>query len=210
MKKRKKIPILMLIVLTILPIETAKTTSKAVRFTDVSQGSWYYTRVLKIANMGLVKGYEDNTFKPEQNMTVREFLIIFSRYLKTQQIPNAYRISNEVPLELTRADWGYAESQDVFRRLYKSKLDNFETRNLNRQITREEVVYLIANALHYENEPMVNNLKDISNSKYQAEIQIMQNKGVVQGYEDMTFRPRVNIKRAEIVTIIDNLLLRIK
>ena len=46
---------------------------------DVKAGSWYAPYVQWASKQGLVKGYEDGTFKPEQNVTREEMVTMLFR-----------------------------------------------------------------------------------------------------------------------------------
>lgn len=178
--------------------------AKNTNFTDIKPTDWYSTPIIRVSKQGYIKGYEDNTFKPNKNMTVREFMVILDKYIQTKALKD--RTKETIETELLDIDWGYKETQNVLKKLYKKKIEQFNTKNLDREITREEVVFLIANSLQYENKEYRTNIKDIQNSQYKPEIQIMLNKKIINGYQDNTFRPKKKITRAEVVIIIDNLI----
>lgn len=196
--KNKIIPMVMLLVIH------TNIYAQSLKFKDIKPTDWYSTPVIRVANQGYIKGYEDNTFKPDKNMTVREFMVILNKYVDGKQLKN--RTKGPVGIELLDIDWGYKETQNVLKKLYKKKIEQFNIKNLDREITREEVVFLIANSLQYENKEYRTNIKDIQNSQYKPEIQIMFNKKIINGYQDNTFRPKNKITRAEVVIIIDNLI----
>ena len=45
---------------------------KDCNYTDVVKGEWYYDYVVVASNYGLIQGYEDNTFKPNKEVTYEE------------------------------------------------------------------------------------------------------------------------------------------
>ncbi len=51
-------------------------------FTDVSEDDWFATAVAFMENAGIVNGYEDGTFRPNNYITRAEFATIASRYDK--------------------------------------------------------------------------------------------------------------------------------
>ncbi|MFX3631934.1 MAG: S-layer homology domain-containing protein [Candidatus Pristimantibacillus sp.] len=53
-----------------------------VEFTDVQPSDWFYDTVAAGVNSGLIKGYEDGSFKPEQNLTREEAMVIIFRALE--------------------------------------------------------------------------------------------------------------------------------
>ena len=49
-------------------------------FSDVSADSWYNQTVSTLASMGILKGYEDGTFRPNASITRAEFAAIATRF----------------------------------------------------------------------------------------------------------------------------------
>ena len=87
----------------------------------------------------------------------------------------------------------------MFTHIKKSYVD------MNKEITRQEVVALLAPFLKYEENQEVP-LTDIEESKFKKEIIISYVNNVIIGYEDNTFKPDQTITRAEIATIFDRMI----
>ncbi|WP_308552715.1 S-layer homology domain-containing protein [uncultured Peptoniphilus sp.] len=51
-------------------------------FKDVRKDLWYYKAVSWAEKIGLVAGYGDNTFKPENNLNIEELAVIIDRFLE--------------------------------------------------------------------------------------------------------------------------------
>ena len=51
-------------------------------FSDVNSSDWYGTTVATLADMGIVKGYEDGTFRPNEPITRAEFAAIATRFFE--------------------------------------------------------------------------------------------------------------------------------
>ena len=56
------------------------TTAQAAGFADVDDNDWYATAVNWAANVGVVNGYEDNTFRPNQPITREQLAAILMNY----------------------------------------------------------------------------------------------------------------------------------
>lgn len=54
------------------------------RFSDVQNSAWFYGYVEKAVSMGLIKGYQDGTFRPEQALSREEMVTIVVRALGVQ------------------------------------------------------------------------------------------------------------------------------
>lgn len=58
---------------------TSKTTDNKVEFTDVSPNAWYYEAVMALADAGILKGYGNGKFGPEDPVTYGQMAVILMR-----------------------------------------------------------------------------------------------------------------------------------
>ena len=70
-------------------------------FSDVSDGRWYTDAVRTLAGMGIIRGYENGTFRPSNKITRREFAAIVTRFAKATG--GTSRFSDVQP-----GNWAYA------------------------------------------------------------------------------------------------------
>ena len=70
------------------------TTAEAAGFADVDDNDWYATAVNWAANVGVVNGYEDNTFKPNTAITREQLAAILMNYAAYK----GYDVSNRADL----------------------------------------------------------------------------------------------------------------
>lgn len=74
---------------------SAEVAPKSTNFTDI-KGHWAETSIKKAAELGLVEGYTDGTYKPGANVTRAEFAAMLSRATKYK--PNKVsQAFNDVP-----------------------------------------------------------------------------------------------------------------
>ena len=52
----------------------------SVGFSDVSSGAWYYEAVITLADMGVISGYTDGSFRPAAPITRAEFVTMLSKF----------------------------------------------------------------------------------------------------------------------------------
>ena len=55
-------------------------------FTDVKKGDWYNNAISTCTKAGILKGYEDGTFKPNQTISREEFAAIAARFA-SEEVP---------------------------------------------------------------------------------------------------------------------------
>ncbi len=155
------------------------------------------------ANTAYIFGYEGNTFRPNANMTRAEACTIFARLiLGVQNIPEGYTTRFE---DVKAGDWfhnaiAYLDETGYF---FRNKNTTYKP---NEPITRAEFVELAnsASSLVGNNTVVFNDVP--ADHFYYDSIVAAAASGLVNGYEDGTFRPDNTITRAEVVTVINRLL----
>ncbi len=156
------------------------------------------------ANTGYILGYEGNVFRPNANMTRAEACTIFARLLlKTNEIPTTYTTRFT---DVKKTDWFYGAVSylDEMGFFYRNTATVYKP---NEPITRAEFVELAYNASNLVEEEIELNFADVADDHfYYNSIMAAAKSGLVNGYEDNTFRPDKTITRAEVVTVINRLL----
>lgn len=172
-------------------------------FTDMDKNYWASKDIGSLVSKGLFSGYPDGTFNPTGNITVKEFMAILSRHIAIAPIKGKPIVGN-VMLPTVSGSWGYIESKSILDRIPSTDLYRFNYINMDNPINREEVAFLINNALEIgiayntnSNKP----LTDIATSVYPLEVTKLVNLGLISGYPDGTFKPKNNITRAEIAAL---------
>ncbi len=70
-------------------LSTFATAVSAVTFSDVDQNASYKDAIMTLSAFGIIKGYDDGTFKPNQNVTRAEFTAMLMRTLNMDGIGNS-------------------------------------------------------------------------------------------------------------------------
>lgn len=60
--------------------------TKTNSFSDVKAGAWYNNAVSTLANAGVINGYKDGTFRPDQNITRAEFSAMIGRMFSAEYV----------------------------------------------------------------------------------------------------------------------------
>lgn len=163
-----------------------------------SLDSWAYPQISYLTSEGIIKGYPDSTFRPDNPITIAEFIVIVNRALK-------FEVTGRVSFsDVNRWDWYYkdigrAEAAGYMVDSYNGKLEP------DKKITREEAAVLISAALELDASSSEKaspvDLLAIS-SKSRSSVVAVINAGYMTGYPDGTFRPQNFITRAEAAVII--------
>ena len=166
---------------------------------DIS-GHWGEEVISKWIEAGKIKGYEDGSFKPNNNMTRAEFATLLSSVINI-------RIAEypEFPFsDVKEGDWYYESIRKLLALQVVAPSDNFYPDSF---ITRQDVMTMAGRAFYYTSTEtaVLEKFADYSEiSDYAKEfVAALVEAGSVSGYEDNTLRPLNNITRAECVKILD-------
>lgn len=100
-------------------------------FTDVKADDWYYVQVLYAVNKGYIKGFEDNTFRGDDNVSREQVCTILDRILELKS-DKEVKISDEV------SDWAQSSVEKMIANGYMP-IENGDTFRATADITRGEL-----------------------------------------------------------------------
>lgn len=179
-------------------ILTSSLTASAV--TDI-KGHWAESNIQKWIDAGIINGYQDDTFKPNNNITRAEFAVILAKVLNDPTVPTEHRFS-----DVKEGTWYYDAVNKLCSLGVVSEADKF---NPNSNITRQDVIVMASRALRISssNKDVLNKFSDadkISDYAVYAVAGFVE-KGYTNGYSDGTIRPLQPITRAECIKLLDPL-----
>lgn len=216
MKKGLKTIILLALAFTMLlqaPISAGALTTSSTSYSDVPQNAWYYDNVNKLSTLGIINGYPDGTFKPENTLTRGEFIKMLAMVAEiwSDKTPKgihwaegSWNALNDGGL--LEVSTGYNSSGTLFPCTAKA---------LDTPITRYEMAFLINSVLYmafYENQMVLtdsndsfaNHIGDYSgmDQGYRSAIEQCYAKGILNGDADSYFWGASNLKRSEAAAVI--------
>ena len=172
-----------------------------VSFIDVTQ-HWAKTNIDNFASMGIINGYEDGTFKPNESITRAEFVkVVNSAFGYTQ--PGVVTFT-----DVKKEDWFYNEIAIAKHAGYiNGKTDSIFAPN--DKITREEVAKILTTIMKNKEDkidklnkfPDGNNTSDWAKPYVEGAIKA----GYLSGDTDGYLNPINNITRAEAVTVLSRI-----
>jgi hypothetical protein len=184
MKKIIKMTILNFIILTSIVNASGNV------FIDI-QKHWAEENIVKLAEMGIVTGYDDSTFKPENEITIMEFLKLLVETGEYTLVRNGNAIYPDFYYETAKA-------HDL--------LKGFEEIDVAKIMTRNEMVNILANFIDIKDIKVNKNIFKDLDEKNKTNVLKLTNLNVINGYGDRTFRGQNNVTRAEATTVIVNVL----
>jgi len=166
------------------------------------QGHWAGDVIQKWLDMGYITGYPDGTFRPENFVTRAEFVKI---------VNNAFGFEETAEITFTdvkEENWYYEEVQKAYKEgdIIGVSKTLFAPEDY---ITREQAAIVLSRLLDLEGyKKGAGVFYDSSQiSSWAREyVGAVAYRNLIKGYEDNTFRPLDNIKRAEAVVLLDRIL----
>ncbi|MGF7400774.1 S-layer homology domain-containing protein [Thermoanaerobacterium thermosaccharolyticum] len=168
-------------------------------FKDIS-GHWAEKEINDWTSKGLIAGYEDSTFKPDNPITRAEFIALVNRSFN---IKNTAQINFS---DVKPSDWYYSDIQKAKAAGFISGYED-NTMRPNKSITRQEAASIISRLLNLKNTDSsgISNFKDAGKISDWAKgaISSVVKQGYMGGYPDNTFKPENFITRAETVVVLN-------
>ncbi len=136
----KKILAVLLVLLLLVGFGAWGKVFSQAKFPDVPSDYWAYDQIVKLVELGILKGYPDGTFKPENNVTRAEFATMVVLAKKLTLVSPATPSFKDVPT----THWAYKYVETAVRAGYlKGYPDG--TFGPSRTITREEIAAVMVN-----------------------------------------------------------------
>lgn len=185
-------------------------------FSDVSNDHWAFDTINEMKEAGILNGYEDGTFKPDQAVTREEFAqIVFklngSQKADSETIQNYYDVKND--------RWSYDAVQLIGNSI-KETSDGYVYFYPERPIQRQEVAKVISDFYHLrEKEVVVTNDKEevddgillkfedinLVNKNYVDAVQNVYEDGLMKGISETEFSPESPLTRAQAATLLSRI-----
>ena len=169
-------------------------------FTDVSEDAWYYENVRYACQAGLMQGKSDDTFAPEDELTVAEAVKLACCI---------HQWERERRVSLTNGSPWYATYMDYA--LSNSIISEDLSARANEPITRQEHITLFGRAVTGEL-PEINNvadgaIPDVSmGGEAEQTIYEFYRAGILTGAEGGAFLPDSPIKRSEVCAVLTRIM----
>ena len=156
-------------------------------------------------HIAYIIGYEDGTVRPGANITRAEVATIFFRLL-TDETRESYWSQSSGFTDVASGAW-YNNAVSTLTRA--GILDGYEDGSFrpNASITRAEFTKIAVSFFKHAGGASANPFNDVPESAWYAEfVKAAAELGLIDGYEDGTFRPNAPITRAEACTIVNRTL----
>lgn len=195
----------------------------AAKFPDVTSTSygWALEAVEEMTESGIIKGYEDGSFRPANTVTKLEALVLISRILGVNDE------ENEGFMEFALEEYGdlvadydlpYGDDEIVYllakEVIAKSELSGYiGGANPSTGLKRFEVAVLMTKAMGAE-EQVKQNLVTVLDYDDEADIpsyakkyvEYVTNEGIMKGMDENNFSPNTDVVRAQIAVLLQRII----
>lgn len=207
MKKISKI--LAVILLTACTLIYNQAEVNAIVFSDVSETHWAKDYIYAIEKLDIINGYEDGTFKPEHQLKKGEFIkMIAMAYF------NDFNYVAPSPDEPDGNHWAKPYVMALDKRILKAS--DYSDYIVEQTITREEAAelickfYILINSndesknKYDRTEKYLEKVTDVNEIDNSKRLYVNNNirYGIINGFEDGSFRPKEGLTRAQAAKII--------
>lgn len=167
------------------------------------ENHWARNEINYMKDNGIVKGYLDGTFKPDNNMTRVEFYTVINRLMEFTELEEDIQFE-----DVLESDWFYVQVQKAIKAKYIEPETKLEP---NRNITRGEVALIIGKLFDIElDENAAKEFLDYEffNDDAKGIIGGLKKAGLVNGFPDGRFGPEAEITRAEVVKMLHSVCIK--
>lgn len=189
------------------------------RFTDIGTEdfAWAKPYINEMAARGLISGYEDGTYRPDNDITHLEGLSLFARAMGSNDSTNADMLAmahekydsiiNSYGLGWGRDEIAYLMYKGALKR---SDLDTYLKDNLKDEpMLRYEAAIIITKAMGGEAEALsdygvvlnYDDARDVPSNAIQY-VSYASEKGIMEGMGDGTFSPLTYVKRSQMAVML--------
>jgi hypothetical protein len=194
-----------------------KTSSSTFSDIEAEQYAWAQPFIEQMVKKGYITGYEDGTFKPDNDVTRLEGLALFARAMGSNNEVNAplLEIAHEqydTLLKNYTLSWGQDEIVYLLYKgaLQKADLDTYLSGvEKNKPMKRYEAAIIITKAMGGEKDATADSgvtlsytdAKTIPSNAFQY-VQYATDNGIMKGMEDGSFSPETSVSRSQMAVML--------
>ena len=173
-------------------------TLKVFASSDVSDNYFAKAQIDKFISEGIIKGYPDGTFKPNNTITRAEFVKIINKTF------GFTKVGTKSFKDIKEDAW---YTNDIKIAVEKGYINGFEDNTFrpNEEITREQMAKILGVILNISGDGKTNFLDDSKIAHWAKKyVDGLADAKLISGYPDKTFNPKGNATRGESVSVISN------
>ncbi len=185
--------------LALLTVCTA-TSATAAEFSDVPSSHWAHDTISELSDKGIINGIEEGVYAPDGTLTRAQFVKLIVCALEDYDESASYT----AVYDDTAPDAWYTPyvTCGVYSGVIERDTDNFLPDNA---ITRGEAAVWMINGMGVQSDAVCT-FSDVTDAEQKKAVGIATAYGLINGYDDGTFKPENTLTRAEAAALISRML----
>lgn len=178
------------------------------KFKDVKSGAWYYSDVTECAKLGIVAGFEDGSFRPDDSVTAVQWVTMVTRTFYNADVEAAQKIKpSGTPWYWANTKVGTDKYLTSNMTINDSAMNRYDMANV-----AKNVIQTINNNVHAPSQAskdaVPSQVKDWSSvpKNRTVAIKVCYATGVIAGMSDGKFHGEQSMTRAQACTVIMRML----
>lgn len=186
-------------------------TNQPEMFKDLSTSHWAFDVVSELVKQGIVKGYEDGTFRPSDMLTVKDTFVFLDRVVKNNKVTEFKNPRNIVEKYIVdQESWSYYNVASIGSKISEETLAKLQ--KTDTVITREllaQVIFELTGG-NIQGEVTMDTFLDWEACTNKEAVQYCVELGLMKGYPDKTIAPNRALTRAELMSVLARLSILLK
>lgn len=173
------------------------------RFTDVDSNHWAFNAIIELNNRGIISGYSDKSFKPNENVTRSQFASMLTKALNLTTTSNKQTFED---IPVTSWDYKAVEAAKMYLTGYKTSSGKMYFYG-NKSSVREDMAVALVKALGLNVTSNDNKLKEAFSDynsiseNLRSYVYTAYNDGIMLG-SNRQFNPQGLLTRAEAASLL--------
>lgn len=188
--------LVMLLFITFLFFGLSSQVAFASGFRDVSSSDWYYADVIYLTDSGILNGFEDGTFRPNEAVTRAQMAKIIA-LASLQEVDTKFAPKFT---DLPKTHWSYPYVAALTEKGILADTTHFNPNNL---LTRAELAKVLVEAFNLKPETLPRFLDVPTTAWYADYISSLAESGITTGKTAVTFAPTATVSRAEMAAFVN-------
>ncbi|MDL0421102.1 S-layer homology domain-containing protein [Caldifermentibacillus hisashii] len=179
--------------------------SNTVNLIDVPTDAFYYDAVMKLTGAGIISGYPDSTFRPNQPL-IREHAVLLLKRALNLQVPDNYE---NIADQFTDVGRNHPYAKEIAAVYHAGIFNGYNNRmGLNDELTREQMASVLVRAFQLKGYSYKDSLTTVKDADkilpvHKNDVDILYDLSITKGKGNGYFAPKDSITRGEFVTFLD-------
>lgn len=181
----------------------AASAAETKNFSDVKSDFWAAKEIYSLVEKGIIKGYKDNTYKPNQAIIRGQVANLVTEALQLP-VPENVKVFDDISKDSAFAEGAAATKQAGIFEGYNNKFD------AKAKLTREQMASVLVRAfdlktkVNGEEAPFTD--MDSISPAHQDNVKILAQNGITLGNKDGSFNPKAPVTRASFAVFLERAL----